>query len=206
MLRAIVAGYLLGVLWAQPPPPPHGPPGAPRPRPDPRRIDDQLAHLRQRLSQPEPADPDPALLYKTARLWTGVAEQYRNKGQLAAADRSASGADALLRAADHFRHLHDPRHPPPPPGDEIARHLERVYFRVQQADFFAHYLSEAAADGLPQLVRSLYQRALEAYDRRDFAMADEYAKAADDTVQGLEDFAQAAAPTRAPPRLPGGKG
>ena len=77
-----------------------------------------------------------------------------------------------------------------------AEHLQRVYFRLQQADYFARNTGEDAKQ-LPELARKFYERALQAYDRRDWRAADEFAKSADDTIRGLENLAQAAIP---PPR------
>ena len=90
---------------------------------------------------------------------------------------------------------------PVPPAREIADHLQRVYFRLEQADFFAGRSTDVDAKALPTIARNYYEQARKAYDEGSWFAADEYAKSADDTVRGLENLAQAAAPE--PPRPPG---
>jgi hypothetical protein len=82
---------------------------------------------------------------------------------------------------------------------QIAEHLQHVYFRLQQTDYFARVSRDEDLDTsrLAGLARKFYERALQAYDRRAWRAADEFAKSADDTIRGLENLAQAATP---PPR------
>ena len=76
-----------------------------------------------------------------------------------------------------------------------------MYFRLQQADFFANSSGETEAKALPALARKFYEQARKAYDSGNWFAADESAKAADDTIRGLENLAQATVPE--PPRPPG---
>lgn len=88
---------------------------------------------------------------------------------------------------------------PLPQSREIADHLQRVYFRLQQADYFADASGDPDAKTLPFLARKFYEDARMAYDTGNWIPADEYAKSADDTIRGLENLAQAAAPEPPPP-------
>lgn len=118
-----------------------------------------------------------------------------------------AAADAFAHAAEHLEHLEqrrrgEPPRPSPPP--EIARHLQHVYFRIQEADYFVKQDRDAEAKRLPVLAREFYQEALRAYDRGDWLASDTYSKSAEDVVRGLENLAQAAAPVPPPPpRAPG---
>jgi hypothetical protein len=90
----------------------------------------------------------------------------------------------------------------PPPAEEIKDHLQRVYFRTQQPDYFLQQSQDPRAASFPKWARDFYQLALRAYDRKDMIAADENAKCADELVKALENLAQAATPMNIPPRPP----
>lgn len=185
-----------------PPLPPH-PPGA---RPAPPRLDEpglavRIQQVRGRLSQLKVKDKDGERLISIARQELERAEERSRSNELHAADRLQAASDAFLHAAEHSVHLDQGRRGPIPQAKEIADHLERVYFRLQQADFFANSSGETEAKALPALARKFYEQARKAYDRGNWFAADESAKAADDTIRGLENLAQATVPE--PPRPPG---
>jgi hypothetical protein len=191
-------------VWSQgvPPPPPH-PPGA---HPGPPRLDEQgigerIQRVRSRLSQLNVKDKDSERLISIARRELGRAEEKLRGNQLYAADRLQAASDAFMHAAEHSVHLEEDPKGPVPQATEIADHLQRVYFRLQQADFFAGSSGETDVKALPPLARRFYEQARKAYDSGSWFAADEYAKSADDTIRGLENLAQAAVPE--PPRPPG---
>jgi hypothetical protein len=146
-------------------------------------------------------DKDSERLISTARRELGRAEEKLRGNQLYAADRLQAASDAFMHAAEHSVHLDEGPKGPVPQATEIADHLQRVYFRLQQADFFAGSSGETDAKALPALARRFYEQARKAYDSGSWFVADEYAKSADDTIRGLENLPQAAVPE--PPRPPG---
>jgi hypothetical protein len=191
-------------VWSQegPPPPPH-PPGA---HPGPPRLDEQgiaerIQKVKDRLSQMKLKDKDAERLIAIARLELDRAEEKLRANELYAADRLQAASEAFLHAAEHAVHLVEGPTGPVPQAKEIADHLQRVYFRLQQADFFAASSGETEAKSLPVLARKFYEQARKAYDSGSWFAANEYAKSADDTVRGLENLAQAGMPE--PPGPPG---
>jgi hypothetical protein len=188
--------------WCQesPPPPPH--PGA---RPGPPRLDQQnvgerIQDVRSRLSQLKVRDKDSERLSALARKQLERAEGKLGSNELYSADRLQAASDAFLHAAEHSVHREEGPKGPVPQPSEIADHLQRVYFRLQQSDFFAGASGETDAKPLPALARKFYEQARKAYDDGSWFAADEFAKSADDTIRGLENLAQAAVPE--PPRPP----
>jgi hypothetical protein len=187
-------------LWSRqgppPPPPPRGRPGPPRL--DSRAIADHIQRVRTRLEEIKPKDQDGELLLTVVRRNLDKAEEKVHANDLFVADRLVAASDAFLHAAEHPLHLDEGPKGPRPDAEEIATHLQRVYFRLQQADFFARTSGEGNVRSLPALARQFYERAMQAYDRTEWFVADEYAKSADDTVRGLENLAQAATPLPRP--------
>ena len=64
-----------------------------------------------------------------------------------------------------------------PQAPEIADHLRRIYFRLQQAEYFAGASGDPDAKALPPVARRFYDDARKAYDTGNWFTADEYAKA-----------------------------
>lgn len=188
--------------FAQAPPPP--PP--PRGRPEPPRLDadavaDHLQKVRGQLAHVRTSSGDVDKLLAAARRALASADRKLKSRDIPSADRMVAAADAFVRAAEHTSHVAEGPKGPVPPAREIADHLQRVYFRLEQADFFAGRSTDVDAKALPTIARNYYEQARKAYDEGSWFAADEYAKSADDTVRGLENLAQAAAPE--PPRPPG---
>jgi len=84
---------------------------------------------------------------------------------------------------------------------DTARHLERAYFRVQQADYFARLSGDKHAPEYITFSRQLYQRARAAYDEREYHRANRLASASSELVSVLENLAQAAVRKPVPPEL-----
>jgi hypothetical protein len=188
-------------LWSQQGPPPPEPPPRDRPGPpllDSRAIDDHIQKVRRHLQEIKPKDQDCEMLIVVARRDLDKAEEREHANDLFDADRLVAASDAFIHAAEHSLHLEEGPKGPRPDAEEIASHLQRVYFRLQQADFFARASGEGNAKQLSGLARKFYEKSLQAYDTNDWFGADEFAKSADDTIRGLENLAQAATPP--PPR------
>ncbi len=182
-------------LWGQkPPPPPSGRPGAPRL--DAAGLADHIQRMRRQLVESKPNGEEDQILLAEVQRTLNKADERLRTNELVATDRLVAASDALLHASEHSQNLREGPRRPAPREPEIADHLQHVYFRLQQADYFARNTGEDAKQ-LPELARKFYERALQAYDRRDWRAADEFAKSADDTIRGLENLAQAATP---PPR------
>ncbi len=188
-------------LWSRqgpppPPPPPRGGPGPPRL--DSRAIADHIQTLLRRLEEIKPGDQDCETLLAVARRSLDKAEEKAHSNDLFVAHRLIAASDAFLHAAGHSQLLEEGPRGPGLQTQEIAEHLQHIYFRLQQADYFAQSSGNPGAMPFPGLARKFYERALQAYDRGDWFAADQYAKTSHDTIHGLENLAQAA--TALPPR------
>ncbi len=138
-----------------------------------------------------------------SRLFEDSGEQRLRSRRMFDADRMAEAADALLHVAEHQQHLRtggDQKGPPPAPS--IRDHLQRAYFRIEQAGYFLRQAHDSRANSFPEWAREFYQLAVQAYERGDLVAADENTKSAEDVVKALENLAQAAAPAPVPPVAP----
>ena len=173
-----------------PPKPPPGPPGG-------------AAAVRAKISEIQPSGKLEERVLRLARSYLDRSD--RGSKNAFASNRDLVAADALTHAAEHQQHILKNAGPPPPPMDEIGRHLERVYFRLQQADYFVKQSADPEAVQIAKFAREYYQRAVQARDRSDASAADECAKSAEDSMRALESLAQAKAvgPPPPPPRPPG---
>ena len=84
---------------------------------------------------------------------------------------------------------------------DTAKRLERAYFRVQQAEYFARLSGDKHASEYITFSRQLYQRARAAYDEREYHRANRLGSASRELVSVLENLAQAAVRERVPPEL-----
>ena len=192
--RSLVRAFRICLLscalvfpWAQSQPP--GPP----PRPGPLN---RQAEVRRKLNSTTAVDVTAQRALEYSRGFLASAEKASQSGQPFTADRMAEAADALIHVAEHQQHLRTGGGPkgPPPPAD-IQDHLQRVYFRTQQAEYFSLQSHDPRAASFPKWARDFYEMAVRAYERKDLVAADENAKCADEIVKALENLAQAATPT-----------
>ncbi len=184
----------MGTVWAgqRPPAPPPGPNAA-----------NHVADIRRKLKSTKPVDVTAQRALQYSHAYLGSAEDSLRAGRAFEADRLAAAADALLHIAEHQQHLRTgggPKGPPPPAA--IQDHLQRVYFRTQQAEFFLHQSHNREAASFPKWAGDFYQLAVRAYERKDWVAADENAKCADEVVKALENLAQAVSPATVPPPPP----
>ena len=189
----------IGWLWARQQPPPGPPPGPAGPG-----IANRLSDLRKKLASAKPVNLTAQRAVQYGREYLTKAEAAQRGGRSFAADRLAEAADSLCHIAEHQQHLREGGGGPkgPPPAADIQDHLQRVYFRTQQADYFLRQSHDARAASFPKWARDFYQLARRAYDRGDMLAADENAKSADEVVKALENLAQAATPANIPPPPP----
>jgi hypothetical protein len=175
----IILACLAAHLAAQPPPP-GGAEG-----------------VRNRLARVTAEGPASKEMLTLAQFYLDRSDAARRGSPFAAA-RYLASADALMHAAEHQQHSAQKSGPEPPDGPEINRHLDRVYFRLQQADFFVKQSADPRAQTIAGLARQFYQDALRALDRRETRSADENAKTVDELMRALENLAQATAPPGRP--------
>jgi hypothetical protein len=166
------------------------------PAPDPAA---HIADIRRKLETTKAVDLTARRALDYGRSFLSSAEQELRSGHSFRADRMAGAADSLLHVAEHEQHLREgggPAGSPPPAA--IKDHLQRVYFRTQQADYFLNQVHDARAASFPKWARDFYQLAVRAYERRDWLTADENAKCSEEIVKALENLAQAASPANIP--------
>jgi len=183
-----------GLLAAQPP--------APGRRPGPPPMGPES--VGRKLTQVRPTDAVTKRILALAKMYLDRNEAEKNKSAFLA-NRHLAAADALVHAAEHQQHILEKSGPPPPDGTEVARHLDRVYFRLQQADYFAKQSGDANAREISSFARQYYQNALHAAQIPDLRMADECAKSAEDLMRALENLAQATVSFPSAPVPPHGK-
>jgi hypothetical protein len=163
------------------------------PPPGPPKPSDRLAEILRRAALTRAVDKTAERALAYSRVFAETGEKRLQAGQPFAADRMAEAADAMLHVAEHQQHLRtggEPKGPPPPVP--LQDHLQRTYFRIQQADYFLSQAHDARAASFPKWSRDFYQLAVRAYERHDLVAADENAKSAEDIVRALENLAQAA--------------
>jgi hypothetical protein len=196
-------GFLMAAvvwLWAQ-----TGRPGPPKPPGPGPGVDRRIEDLRRKLASTQAIDVTARRAIEYSRSYLASAENALRSGHAFVADRMADAADALFHVAEHQQHLRTGGGPAgPPPAAALEDHLQRVYFRTQQADYFLAQSHDTRAKSLPKWARDFYQLAVRAYERKDLVAADENAKCADEIVKALEDLAQAATPANmsSPPPPP----
>ncbi len=185
------------LFWAQHSPPPM-PPGSALPG-----FSNRLSDVRRKLDSTKPVDVTAERALQYARAYLESAAKIFRSGETFQADRLTEAADALLHIAEHQQHLRTGGGPKgPPPAEEIQDHLQRVYFRTRQADYFLSQSHDSQAAAFPKWARDFYQLALAAFDRQDFLAADENAKCAEEVVKALENLAQAATAVDSPVPVP----
>ncbi len=163
------------------------------------KIEDLSEKLGRRLRYPEPT-PEQTYLHKQAaalldRVKAASHDDYRF-------DRLARAADALLEASEEIL---DARRTEQEEDEddrrEAALDLQRDYFRIQQADYFAKLSGEPEAGTYIKHARALYQQARQAFDAGEYDRAETLGDAASYIVRALEYLAQAAIGVPEPPRL-----
>ena len=144
-------------------------------------------------------------LLSLSRGYLERSEQKEGRNEFASS-RYLAAADALVHAAEHQQHIAGKTGPPSPDKAELTRHLERVYFRLQQADYFVNQSGDSNAPSIADFARHYHQEALRASDRADPRVADECAKSAEDLMRALENLALATLPVPVPPKPPPPRG
>jgi hypothetical protein len=158
--------------------------------------------VRQRLIEAKPAGETARKILAFAKVYLEKSDGLESSSPFAAS-RFLVAADALIRSAEHQQHLQQKDGPPPPISSEIMHHVELVYFRLQQADYFVKQSADTNAATIADFARQYYQEALRAAGNGDLRTADECAKSTDDLMRALENLALSTALPPKPPPEPG---
>ena len=162
-----------------------------------------MADIRQKLARAKAVDVTAERALAYSRRFLKSSEAAEQSGRTFSADRLADAADSMIHVAEHQEHLRSGGGPKgPPPAESISDHLQQVYFRVEQAEYFLKQSGDSRAAAFPKWARDFYQLAMRGYERKDWVAADENAKCAEEVVKCLEDLAEAATMTGPPPPPP----
>jgi len=164
------------------------------------RIQELRRKLARRAALPSPSEEQKFLHARAAalleRMKPSAEERYRF-------DRMGRAVEDLLEASEEIEEARQEEKPARPQDrQEASRDLQRYYFRVQQADFFAGLCGEADAAAYVKHSRALYQQGRSAYDAGQYRRARKLGEAASLVVSALERLAQARLSSAEPPRLP----
>ena len=165
-----------------------------------KKIEDLSEKIERRLKVRNPSKENVFLHERAAvllvRLMLSREDSYRF-------DRLARATDALLEASER---IFDAREKDRDDDDDDDRRktaldLQRDYFRLQQAQYFARQSGEKDAKLYVKCARAIYQQARRAFDAQTYEKAETLGDAASYIVRALENLAQAAIRVPEPPRL-----
>lgn len=164
------------------------------------KIQELARALARRAAYPSPGEEQKFLHGRAAalleRLKVNVPDAY-------VFGRVSRAVDDLLEASEEIQESREPeRAAKPGEREETARELQRNYFRVQQAEYFAALSGESDAAAYVKHARALYQQGRSAFDAQQYRRARKLAEAAALVVGALERLAQARVSSQEPPRLP----
>lgn len=118
-------------------------------------------------------------------------------------DRLSRAVHELLEASEEIQEAREPeKRQGTGDREEASRALQRHYFRVRQAEYFAALCGEADAAAYVKHSRALYQQGRSAYDAGQYRRARKLGEAASLVVSALEHLAQAKLSAAEPPPLP----
>ena len=161
-----------------------------------QRLDFLAKMLSWATGAPE-APPECAFL--NARAAELLERARQAKGNDFQFDRLASATDNLLRAGDRIFSARKFERVDENERRDAALLLQKCYFRVEQAEYFAGISGEKESKQYVALARSLYQQARTAYDNRQYDRARMLGEASSLVVMALENIAHAALKIPDPP-------
>ncbi len=161
---------------------------------------ERLDHLNKALywwtSLPEPSPENVFLHARAGDLLERTKQVRANNFQF---DRLARAVDSLLRASERVFGARKATQIDDDDRRNAAEFLQRCYFRVQQADYFADLSGEKDPKKYVTFTRSLYQQARGAYDARQYDRAQMLGEASSLIVTALENIAHASLNSPDPP-------
>jgi hypothetical protein len=174
-------------------------------RDDERKLDARIRRESAKLERFSAARVEPDRMYLHTQASALLAEAKQNRNNSYRADRLAQAAGDLLDASERLAELAGPRnHDHDDENEErqrLARRLERAYFRLQQAEYFANQSAHSRAREIIRNAKMHYQHARKAYDSQQYGRSGLFASACFDLVDALEKLAQAQVRVPDPPRL-----
>ncbi len=114
-------------------------------------------------------------------------------------DRLATATDNLLRASERIFSARKASRVDENEKRDAALLLQKCYFRVQQAEYFAGISGEKESKQYVTVTRSIYQQARSAYDTRQYDRARMLGEASSLVVMALENIAHASLKIPDPP-------
>jgi hypothetical protein len=150
------------------------------------RIDFLAKTLGWQSSQP---DATVEMLFLHARASEMLERAKQARGNNFQFDSLVGATLNLLRAAEYVSLARKSNQMDDDDKRGAAMLLQKCYFRVQQADFFAGLSAEKESKGYLTYSRSLYQQARSAYDARQYDRAQLFGDAASMIVTALENIA-----------------
>ena len=160
------------------------------------RLDRLSKTLSWRISAP---DPSTECIFLHARAGELLERTRQARGNTFQFDRLARATDALLRASERIFMSRKASQIDDNDKRDAAEFLQRCYFRVQQAEYFAGLSGEKLAKQYVTCTRSLYQQARSAYDARQYDRAQMLGDASSLIVAALENIAHASLHIPDPP-------
>jgi len=150
----------------------------------------------QRVKQPEPGPENIFLHLRASELIDRMKQPQANNFQF---DRLFRATDSLLRASERIMQARKNGSIDDDERRDAALFLQRCYFRVQQAEYFAGVSGEKEAKQYVSHTRGLYQQARSAYDAHQYSKARMLGDASSLIAAALENIAQASLRIPDPP-------
>ncbi len=160
------------------------------------RLDRLTKSLAWWMNTPDPGVENVFLHARAADLLERTKQAKGNNFQF---DRLSRAVDALLRASERIFGAQKATQIDDNDKRNAAEFLQRCYFRVQQADYFAGLSGEKDTKKYMTYTRSLYQQARSAYDARQYDRAQMLGDASSLIVAALENIAHASLNIPDPP-------
>jgi len=165
-------------------------------RSGPERLEFLEKMLSWRTNAP---DPTPETIFLNTQA-EGLLDRARQlEGSSFQFDRLTSAVENLLRASERIASAGKASRIDDTERRDASILLQKCYFRVQQAEYFAGISHEKAAKKYVTYTRSLYQQARVAYDARQYERARLLGDASSLIVMALENIAHASLKIPDPP-------
>jgi len=165
-----------------------------------RTSQERLAFLEKMLNwRANAPDPSPENLFLNARAGDLIEQARQAEGNSFQFDRLASAAENLMRASERISAAAKATRVDDNERRDASMLLQKCYFRVQQAEYFAGISRVKDAKKYVGHTRSLYQQARVAYDARQYDRAQMLGDAASLIVMALENIAHASLRIPDPP-------
>lgn len=160
------------------------------------RLDRLTKSLAWWVNSPDPGVENVFLHSRATDLLERTKQARGNNFQF---DQLARAVEALLRASERIFGAQKATKIDDDDKRHAAEFLQRCYFRVQQADYFAGLSGEKDTKKYVTYTRSLYQQARSAYDARQYDRAQMLGDASSLIVAALENIAHASLNIPDPP-------